>query len=353
MRVKKRVPREGFLHLTIDNLDDLWTLRTLVRPGDLVTASTTRTAEASQDKIRAEKLEKKRMTLGVRVEDVEWHDFDDHLRVHGTIEEGPQDHGKHHTLVLRDPGTDVRINKPGPLQGWESTLVDEAVAQTKRPQAVLVAVDDEEAQFGQLAGYGLRLLGSLRAGGQGKRFDAAGAANAKKAFYDEILRSLRGLRPDAATPLLVVGPGWWRQEFLEHAQAKEPALVAGALTDGVSQGGSAGLHEAVKRGLVARLAQDHRVQQETELVEEVFTRIAKSEGLVAYGPADVAGAVAAGAVESVLVVDTAARAGDHDEVLRAAENSRAHVHVISTSHDAGQRLARFGGLAALLRYKVA
>ncbi len=49
----------------------MWTLRNLIRAGDLVTASTYRTAETSTDKLRAEKAEKKRLTLGVRVQDVD------------------------------------------------------------------------------------------------------------------------------------------------------------------------------------------------------------------------------------------------------------------------------------------
>jgi protein pelota len=344
--------RDGKLHLVIDSMDDLWALRTLIRSGDLVTASTTRTAEAATDKIRAEKLEKKRMHLGVRVEDIEWHDFDDHLRVHGTIETGPQDHSKHHTLILKDPGSDVRIEKPGPLTRWQLELVDAAVAETTRPRAVLVAIDDEEAQFGQLTAYGLRLLGTLRASGQGKRVETKDSTNAKKAFYDEVAASLQTLRPDSSVPLLVVGPGWWREEFLAHAARRAPAAVDGALTDGVSQGGAAGLREALKRGMVAKLARDHRVQVETEYVEDVFARIAKSEGLVAYGPAEVAAAAARGAIETLLVADTAVRAGTHDDTLRAAEAARAKVHVVSTGHDAGHRLASLGGIAALLRFRV-
>lgn len=352
MKVRHKSVRDGVLHLVIDSMDDLWALRTLIRQGDLVTASTTRTAEAVADKIRAEKMEKKRMKLGVRVEDVEWHDFDDHLRVHGTIETGPQDHGKHHTLILKDPGDDVRIEKPAPLARWQLELVDDAIAETKRPRAVLVAIDDEEAQFGHLTAYGLRLLGSLRAGGQGKRVEAKESTNAKKAFFDDVVASLKTMRSDAAVPLLVVGPGWWREEFLEHAAQKAPAVVEGALTDGVSQGGAAGLREALKRGMVAKLARDHRVQVETEYVEEVFARIAKGEGLVAYGPAEVAAAAQAGAVETMLVADTAVRAGTHDAALRAAESARAKVHIVSTSHDAGHRLASLGGIAALLRFAV-
>lgn len=352
MRRLKEDRVTGYLHLGIDTIDDLWTLRNLIQPGDLVTASTMRTAETADDKIRSEKAEKKRMTLGLRVESVDWHDFDDHLRVHGLIEVGPQDLGRHHTIILRDePGTDVKIQKKGPLQAWHRDLVKQAIEQSKRPQVILLAIDDTEAQFGQLQSYGLRLLGSLPATGQGKGYDGKGSQAAKKRFYDEVIDSLRTMRADDSIPLLVVGPGWWREEFLDHGRTRAPDVVAGARTDGVSQGGKGGLQEAMKRGMLSQVAQAHRVDHETELVEDVLQRIAKAEP-VAYGPAEVRHAVEVGAVERLLVTDQRVRKGDDDDLLRDAEHAGAAVHIVSTGHEAGAQLQRMGGLAALLRFAI-
>jgi protein pelota len=347
LRLLRKDVAEGFLHLQVDSLDDLWTLRTLVHPGDLLVADTVRTAESTGDKVREAKMEKRRVRLGVRAESVEWHDFDDHLRVLGPIETGPQDHGRHHTIVVRADGMDLQLHKRGPLRPWHLRLVEDAVAATEAPQVLLLAIDDSEAQFGVLKSYGLQLLGSLPSGGQGKRF--AGAAEAKRAFYEEAMRSLRLLRPPG-TPLVVVGPGWWREEFLEHVRQRDPALAAGALTEGTSQGGRAGLHEAVRRGVTARVAQEHRVGAETALVEELLTRIAQGKGLAAYGPADVLRAVEAGAAQEVLATDQAVRTGKADELLRRAEEQNARVRILSTGHEAGERLHRMGGLAALLRF---
>lgn len=348
MRLLSKDVGEGFLHLQLDTLDDLWSLRNLIAPGDLVTADTQRTAESTGDKLREGKLEKRAMRLGVRAATVEWHDFDDHLRVLGPIETGPQDHGRHHTLVLRADGMDVHVRKPAPLSSWHLKLVSDAVAATHVPQAVLLAIDDTEAQFALLKSYGIQLLGSLPAGALGKRF--AGAEGAKQAFYDEALKSLQSFRPDPKTPTLVVGPGWWREEFIEHARRKAPAAAQGLMTEGTAHGGRTGIHEAVRNGLVERVARDHRVARETRLVEELLARVAKGDGTCAYGPADVARAIGSGAAETVLASDALVREGVHDGLLRDAEAARAEVVIVASGHDAGQRLHRMGGLAALLRY---
>jgi protein pelota len=348
VRVLKLDVGEGLLHLQLDTLDDLWALRNLVARGDLVTADTQRTAEAPADKLRDAKMPKRAMRLGVRAESVEWHDFDDHLRVLGPIETGPQDHGRHHTLVLRADGMDVVIQKRGPLSPWHLRQAKEAVAATQVPQVVLLAIDDTEAQFALLKSYGVQLLGSLPAGALGKRF--AGAESAKLAFYDEALKTLLAVRPDPTTPALVIGPGWWREEFIEHVRRKAPAAAQGLMTEGTAHGGRTGVHEAVRNGLVERVSRDHRVGRETQLVEEMLARIAKGDGTVAYGAADVARAVEAGAAETVLASDAAVRTGEHEDLLRRADAARADVVIVSGGHDAGVRLHRMGGLAALLRY---
>lgn len=348
MRLLRKEVSEGVLHLRIDSLDDLWTLRNLLSAGDRVTADTARTAESTGDKVREAKMEKRGMRLGVRVEAVEWHDFDDHLRVLGPIETGPQDHGRFHTLVLRADGMDVVIEKRGGLQPWHLHQVEQAVAATDSPQLLLLAIDDSEAQFAILKSYGLQLLGSLPAGGQGKRHE--GASKAKEQFYAEATKSLGLFRPDPKVPFVVVGPGWWRDEFLEYARTKSPGAVAGAISEGTAQGGRTGLQEALRRGLLSRVSKEHRVSTDTALVEEFLARVAKGDGLAAYGPADVARSVASGAAESLLVSDKVVRSGKVDDLLKQAEAARCAVHVVSSGHDAGEQLDRMGGLAALLRF---
>ena len=352
MRLLNKDVHEGFLHLRVDTLDDLWALRNLIQDGDLVTADTVRTADVASgdERLREGKAEKRGMRLTVRAEQVEWHEFDDHLRVLGPITGGPQDLGRHHTLILRADGSDVQIRKSGPLQGWHLRVVEGAVAATEAPRVLLLAIDDSEAQFGLLKSYGLQILGSLPAGGQGKRHP--GAEEAKRAFYGEAMKSLGIFRADPKVPLVVVGPGWWRDEFLEFVRSRNPALIAGAASEGTAQGGRSGLQEALKRGIVERVAAGHRVQKETELVEELLARISRADGTAAYGPAEVEAAVRAGAAETVLASDVEVRSGKFDGVLRAAEQARAHVYVVATTHQAGEQLHRMGGLAALLRFAV-
>ncbi len=349
MKILKTERGLGFIHIQTETLDDLWTLHNLVVPGDLVSMDTYRTAESTGDRVREGKQEKKRMRLGLRVERVEWHDFDDHLRVHGVIEEGPQDLGKHHTHIVRDDREQVRIQKPGPLTKWQLDMLEEAKEASKAPQVILVAIDDSEAQFAVLRGYGLQWLGSLPSSGQGKRFDGAPAA--KKAFYDEAMATLRTLRTSPDVAVIVVGPGWWREEFVAHVQDKDATLGQGLLTDGVAHGGRRGVQEAMSRGFIDKVARDHRVAWEMEQVERVMKEIA-TDGLVAYGPAEVLQAITVGAAEELLITDKALRDPKFAEIVGQAETTRCKVHVVASGHEAGARLDHLSGAAALLRFSL-
>ena len=116
MRILGKDAGQGEVKVLPETDDDIWHLYNIIRTGDLVTASTVRRDEKSDDKLRAERAEKKRMTLGVRVEKIEYDGDGLRMRLLGVIEEGPQDIGQHHTLMI-EPGEPLRIRKAH----WKTT----------------------------------------------------------------------------------------------------------------------------------------------------------------------------------------------------------------------------------------
>src|SRR6056297_3344099 len=102
MKILHQDTREGKIKVRIDNMDDLWHLKNIINPDDVVSAVTYRREETQRDKIRSERGEKKRMRLDIEVEKMEFHEFSDRLRILGVIIDGPQDLGSYHTLNLTD-----------------------------------------------------------------------------------------------------------------------------------------------------------------------------------------------------------------------------------------------------------
>ncbi len=343
MRVLGRDMKVGAIKLLLQNLDDLWHLYNLVEPGDLVRATTYRREESRTDKIRPERREKVRLEMGLRVERVEFHEFADRLRILGVIEEGTMDLGSHHTLNVGD-GDSLWVVKE-----WRDShlkRIEEAVEASEQPVVTILSLDDEAALLAQMHQYGIREVAEIKAEGGGKLY---GREPSKADYFTQVLQKLRQLDPSPG--FVVLGPGFTREDFLQFAKEREPELFREVQSYGTAHPGMTGIQEAMKSGLAAKVLQDSRVAKETKLVEDLLQEIGK-EGLYAYGPEEVKTAVEAGAVETLLVTDEASRTLDVEDLMRKVEERRGKVTVVSTHHDAGRKLKSFGGLGALLRFRI-
>ena len=89
--------RKGEVKVIPESLDDLWHLKYIIEPKDVVYSWTKRIRECG-DKLRSDK-EKVTVRLGVEVEKVEFHRFANRLRITGRIVGGVEDSG-YHTLSI-------------------------------------------------------------------------------------------------------------------------------------------------------------------------------------------------------------------------------------------------------------
>ncbi|MFQ6013458.1 MAG: mRNA surveillance protein pelota, partial [Thermoplasmata archaeon] len=325
------------------NLDDLWHLFNLVEEGDLVRASTRRREERKTDKVRPERGEKKRVTLSLRVERREYDEFTDRLRVHGLIEEGPMDLGSHHTLNVV-PGEALEIVKE-----WRASQlqrIQEAVEATEKPLVTLVSLDDEEALIAMMHQSGIREVAEIRGRRSGKMYEEEEPP--KEDYYAQVLEKVRQVDPPG---LIVLGPGFAREDFLHYGRQREPELFREASSFATGHPGITGIQEALRSGLAERVLEDSRVALETRFVERLLEEIAR-DGPHAYGPEEVETAVQAGAVKTLLVTDELTRSGEVEGLMRRVEQKKGRVLVVSSRHDAGQKLQALGGIGALLRFSL-
>ncbi|MDD1770197.1 MAG: mRNA surveillance protein pelota [Methanomassiliicoccales archaeon] len=345
MRVLHQDTRTGEIKLLVDNMDDLWHLYNIIEKGDLVLAVTYRREEAKSDKVRAERGEKKRVFLGIRVDKVEFHEFESRLRITGVIEQGPQDLGAFHTLNL-ELGDNITIIK----EHWrDSTLerIKRAIEDTNRPTIVFVSIENDEATIAVLRQYGIQNVATIYGPSSGKQYEQ----KEDLSFFDEVIEKVKQLAT-GEVPLVILGPGFAKEELLSEGKEKAPELFKKAFIYHTGQAGMAGIHELMKEGLGAEVLEGSRVAQETNAVERMLEEIAK-DGPVAYGPKEVDEAATAGAVESLLVLDVLLREKDMDPLLKKVEGARGSVMVVSEHHEAGKKLEALGGIAALLRYRMA
>ncbi|MDH4123536.1 MAG: mRNA surveillance protein pelota [Thermoplasmata archaeon] len=344
MRLLHQDSNTGEIKLYIESLDDLWHLKNLIEPKDLVWANTTRRKEEKGDKIRSERPDKKRMRLAVRVDRVELQEFQDKIRVLGIIEDGPQDLGHHHTLMI-GIGDDLSIFK----EKWKKHELERiklALEQSAKPSIYFVAIDDTEVNVFIMSQFSIREIGSAARSGTGKMYES-------KSNQLEYFEEIRGILANSIDnePLVILGPGFAKEAFLAYLKEKYPDLAKNASIIASGQTGAAGVSEIIKKGLGGRVLEVSRIAIETKLIEEVLTRI-KTDQPVAYGPQSVDRAVTAGAAEILLITEKEARTSQGEQLMRSTERSSGKIEIISTTHDSGKQLESLGGYAALLRYKI-
>jgi protein pelota len=159
------------------------------------------------------------------------------------------------------------------------------------------------------------------------------------------------------SPIAIIGVGFVKGDFAKFIQ-NEASDIANAVVDvkSVNNGGLAGIYEALRSGVLLKAMKHQRIVEEAEVVEEILKRLGKDEPTVTYGNEDVQKAVQLGAVEKLVLADTALRESSDEkrllleDLMRNVEQKGGSIIVVSTEHEAGAKLIALGGIAALLRY---
>ena len=167
MKVNKEELRgeHGEISLTPESLDDLWHLKYIIEPGDLVFSLTYRVLDSATDKMRPEKMEKKPVRLGIRAESVEFHKFSNRLRIKGVIL-SDVDTGMYHTLNI-EPFSELSI-----IKHWKSDQIErirDAIEAARLPEIEIVTIEEGEAAIGYLRQYGVEEISRIRQASSGKR----------------------------------------------------------------------------------------------------------------------------------------------------------------------------------------
>ncbi len=328
----------GEIRLFPETLDDLWHLSHLVGPGDLVFATTFRSVEAATDKLRPEKVEKRPIRLGIRVEKVEFHQHTNRLRIAGVIESGV-DVSSHHTLNV-EPGYEISVIKR--WRSFDCGRLKRAIDASAYGVVHVASVEEGEGQVYRLRQFGPEWVATITAG------SSKGAdTGTRSVLFEKTLEVLNMV----TGPLVVAGPGFVKEEFADYVRKHAPDLAERMLVVDTRRIGRGAVQEVIGQGVLDRLLGDLHLAREVRLRDEVLVRIA-TDGAVAYGLSDLRRAINYGAAETVLISDALLRDAGAVGLVEQAEHVGASVVVMSTEFEPGERLEALGGAAALLRYRI-
>jgi protein pelota len=240
---------------------------------------------------------------------------------------------------------------------WPKHAVERLNRASENEKPILIiSIDDEGFAIAETKQYGVEIRIEERTKLPGK-LEADKRTAATKEYFNHALKSLQQLWLQNKSPIVIVGVGFIKSDFAGYL-SEEDKLMAHAIADvkSVNNGGTAGIYESLRSGILLRAARQLRVVEETEIVEEIMKRLGKADNTVSYGLEDVASALKIGAVETLIVTDTLLRDVDDtcrrqiEQLMKEAEKRNGKIAVISTEHEAGFKLTALGGIAAILRF---
>lgn len=350
MRIINQDAKRGIIELFPETLDDLWHLSHLIEPGDLVSSRTTRRIQdTTGERLRSDRGIKKTFFMGIRVESIDFHKYTGKLRAKGVIEKGPEDLvslGSHHTLDLK-LNNSVKIEKERWTR-WHRKRIKESIDASKIPKALVVVIEDDNADMGILRQYGVEYYGPIIGGISGKRMVQKNRQQVINNFYEEITSTIKKF--EGIEGIVIAGPGFGKNDFYKFLSEKHSQIANISRLESTGAGGRSGIHEVLQKGILEEMATEGRIAQETRMIARVLEEIGKNSNLVTYGISEVKTASEAGAVEELLVIDELLREKNIEKIMDMTENLGGKVMVISSEHDGGKQLSALGGLAALLRY---
>ena len=348
MQVKVIDKRREKIEVRVDSEEDLWTLKTIMRPGDRIRARTLREVQMGG----SGRKERKPIVVTLRAKSVEFQPFTGKLRVFGVIEEGPEEYGlkgKHHSLII-SPGMTVTLERSG---GWSNRDLKKLGESGPKGKAVIAAVDYDEYGIALLAPYGFKMLHEkdLKLPGKDDPSREDLIERVKAEIASEIIKAASS---NEAKIVLIAGPGRLKHDIADRVKASAPGLTV--VTDDASMGGRAGVEEILRRPKIIETLREYTIAEAEHVLEEFLKNAVKNPENVAMGPRDVAATAMAGAVDSVIVLDELLHDIDDevrslvDEALAEVDKYRGKIYIIPADSPIGEKVKRLGGIIAVLRY---
>ncbi len=356
MKITEKNLQQGFIKVVPDTPDDLWHLYNVVYKGDEVYAYSSRAIKTDTATSRPKSGERVSAFMGVKVESVSWDKFLGKLRVHGLIIHAPDiiPTGAHHTLSIALNQQMTIVKKE-----WPKHLLDRLIkaSEIEKP-LIILSIDDEGFAIAETKQYGYETRVEQRIRLPGKQ-EADKRIEATKGYFRLAMDSLHKLWSVNHNPIVIIGAGYVKNDFVNYLQEESKELYkAVADVKSVNNGGTAGIGEALRGGVLLRAVHELRVVNETDTMEELMKRLGKGDGTATYGLVEVENAANMGAIEKLVLADTTLRDADEDQRLKledlmlSVERRQASVTVVSTEHEAGFKLLSLGGIAALLRFPI-
>lgn len=346
-RLVELVPESGL---------DLINLFRLVKPGDVLYSKTSREVkkERANGKIDSERVQ---VTLGVEVESRSADPLMRRVRFTGRIVYESRKLnllGKYHTITLY-PGAEVKIQSRKDFERLRAFSSSYGRRRREPAKILCVSIDDEELAIAEFSNKGLNAVFSKHLP---KIDKSISWGEPVEEVFEEALKVLKSkLMEDKDLEIAVFGPKIFTESFLKYLRKSGRGIAEKVKTSySISVGGEAGFREILRSSGAPDFIRELKPFRDSFEVERFIKVMAKNPEKVAVGLDEVYEAWKLGAVEKVLIAEQYLWNNLEDEklekLLELAERGKLDLQVLLDGLEASEKIARLGGMAAILRYRL-
>jgi len=351
MRIKRVSAAKRFIEVIPESSLDLINVFRLVRAGDVLYSRTSRELkkERASGKIDSERVQ---VVLGVEVEAKTVDPLMRRVRFSGRIVYESKDLdllGKHHTITAY-PGVELRIES---RKGFERLLAfSESYRRREEREIICISLDDEELAVAEFSSRGVRVAYSKNLPRVDK--SVSWAEHQLDDLFEEVVEVVKGL-PEVG--IVLFGPRIFVERLLSYLRRREKELLERVMGSwSTSVGGEAGIREALKSSSIPEFLRSLKPFRDTLEAERFIRVMSRDPERVAIGLEEVYEAWRLGAVEKVLVAEQYLWSSLEDErlekLLEVAEKGKLDLQVLLDGLEASEKIARLGGVVAILRYRL-
>lgn len=356
MKILSLDKKKGLVNLAVENIDDLWHLYNLICRDDVVYGRTTREIKTRDKSGQVVESRRIPLSLGLKVTDISFDKNMNRLRIHGKVtdvsEKFEDVRSSYHTISIQ-PNSTVKIIKEN-LTDYNFKRIDLA-CKIKPTPIIVISVDDEDACIAIVRRFDVNIKYESLHKLPGKR-EAEKRNDAEKSYFADISKVLQTVLENVKGRIIIVGPGFLKDRLANYL--KDNLKLNNFHVASASSGGLSGINEAIRSGALLKIVRENRFLEEAQLVETFFALLASDERKVAYGLSEVETAAKYGAIERLMIVDKFLREASGEEfkrledLMHEVEKKNGKITVLSSEHEAGEKILSIGSIAAILRFHI-
>ncbi len=355
MKVTKTKDSENKVVITLEDPDDLFSLRRVIEVGDNITADTTRVIKQDSEFARPDKGERIKIRIILRVEKISFDDAIDRLKISGIIVTSNNENipkGLHHSIMVKISDT-IILEK----SRWNENYMKILSKSTLKFKYLLVSIDSQEASIATLTGTYLKTTPNIHSGKSGKRYSADKKNESNNNYFESVRTGMDIYIDDRGIKVILFGPGETKRRLHNYLKEKNDFYQKADfnIVEGIEASGEDGIFVFLRSQAMKDLMSDSKIAMVANILDKIMQQISKGEKRYAMGIKEIKYAHSLNAIDSLIYSDKVfAEIGEEDfiKLLNEIEYKNSKVFATDSTTDLGLRVSALGGVIALLRYPV-